>query len=65
MRLPEGWEERQDANGRTYFVNHFTRTTQWERPINDEPNHEHDGDLAAFQRRFHISVDETATVSIF
>lgn len=30
--LPEGWEERQDANGRTYYVNHNARTTQWERP---------------------------------
>ena len=30
--LPEGWEERQDANGRTYYVNHNTRTTQWEKP---------------------------------
>lgn len=31
-RLPLAWEERQDANGRTYFVNHILRTTQWERP---------------------------------
>lgn len=30
--LPLGWEERQDANGRTYFVNHIARSTQWERP---------------------------------
>lgn len=30
--LPPGWEERQDANGRTYFVNHVARSTQWERP---------------------------------
>lgn len=30
--LPEGWEERQDANGRTFYVNHTTRTTQWNRP---------------------------------
>lgn len=30
--LPQGWEERQDANGRTYYVNHIARTTQWERP---------------------------------
>jgi len=31
--LPAGWEERQDANGRTYYVNHNARATQWERPI--------------------------------
>lgn len=30
--LPAGWEERQDANGRTYYVNHNARTTHWERP---------------------------------
>uniref|UniRef100_A0AAR2JAT9 E3 ubiquitin-protein ligase n=1 Tax=Pygocentrus nattereri TaxID=42514 RepID=A0AAR2JAT9_PYGNA len=29
--LPPGWEKRQD-NGRVYFVNHNTRTTQWEDP---------------------------------
>ncbi|KAL8587775.1 hypothetical protein ACOMHN_020993 [Nucella lapillus] len=30
--LPEGWEERQSASGRVHYVNHVTRTTQWERP---------------------------------
>lgn len=34
LPLPSGWEERQDANGRTYYVNHIARTTQWERPSN-------------------------------
>uniref|UniRef100_A0A3Q2R1B7 E3 ubiquitin-protein ligase n=1 Tax=Fundulus heteroclitus TaxID=8078 RepID=A0A3Q2R1B7_FUNHE len=29
--LPAGWEKRQD-NGRVYFVNHNTRTTQWDDP---------------------------------
>ncbi|XP_037308305.2 NEDD4-like E3 ubiquitin-protein ligase WWP2 isoform X2 [Pungitius pungitius] len=29
--LPTGWEKRQD-NGRIYFVNHNTRTTQWDDP---------------------------------
>uniref|UniRef100_A0A3B5MZW4 E3 ubiquitin-protein ligase n=1 Tax=Xiphophorus couchianus TaxID=32473 RepID=A0A3B5MZW4_9TELE len=29
--LPPGWEKRQD-NGRVYFVNHNTRTTQWDDP---------------------------------
>lgn len=32
LALPQGWEERQDANGRTYYVNHIARETQWERP---------------------------------
>ncbi|KAK2721195.1 hypothetical protein QYM36_003463, partial [Artemia franciscana] len=30
--LPSGWEERLDNNGRTYYVDHNTRTTQWDRP---------------------------------
>uniref|UniRef100_A0A1I7VXV9 E3 ubiquitin-protein ligase n=1 Tax=Loa loa TaxID=7209 RepID=A0A1I7VXV9_LOALO len=32
ISLPEGWEERLDANGRTFYVNHISRTTQWMRP---------------------------------
>jgi len=32
VALPAGWEERQDANGRTYYVNHIARTTQWQHP---------------------------------
>ncbi|CAJ0962896.1 unnamed protein product, partial [Mesorhabditis belari] len=31
--MPEGWEKRADpGTGRTYFVNHVNRTTQWEDP---------------------------------
>lgn len=26
------WEERRTASGRVHYVNHITRTTQWERP---------------------------------
>lgn len=63
--LPQGWEERQDANGRTYYVNHVARTTQWERPTtaNAATNQEIEDDInnaaAEFQRRFHISVDDS------
>ncbi|XP_030239742.1 E3 ubiquitin-protein ligase Nedd-4 isoform X4 [Drosophila navojoa] len=59
--LPAGWEERQDANGRTYYVNHTARTTQWERPtILTSNNSQNVEQLASdFQRRFHISVDDT------
>lgn len=32
LPLPPGWEERQDANGRMFYVNHIGRTTQWDRP---------------------------------
>lgn len=30
--MPEGWEERKTPNGRVYYVNHVTKSTQWERP---------------------------------
>uniref|UniRef100_A0A671YN72 E3 ubiquitin-protein ligase n=1 Tax=Sparus aurata TaxID=8175 RepID=A0A671YN72_SPAAU len=36
--LPPGWEERQDNLGRTYFVNHESRTTQWQRPTVQDNN---------------------------
>ncbi len=35
--LPEDWEERRNANGRVYYVNHRTRSTQWERPVAAHP----------------------------
>ncbi|KAH8380380.1 hypothetical protein KR009_010322 [Drosophila setifemur] len=59
--LPAGWEERQDANGRTYYVNHTARTTQWERPtvLNSNSGQSADQLASDFQRRFHISVDDT------
>ncbi|XP_069996036.1 E3 ubiquitin-protein ligase Nedd-4-like isoform X3 [Penaeus vannamei] len=66
--LPEGWEERQDANGRMYYVNHNARTTQWERPTSSQGNNEHERNQRLesaqnefrneFRRRFHISVDD-------
>ncbi|KAK4884524.1 hypothetical protein RN001_000795 [Aquatica leii] len=65
LPLPPGWEERQDANGRTYYVNHLARTTQWERPTfsntsnSVEVQEQRVLDQAAdFERRFHISADE-------
>ncbi|CAE6507946.1 unnamed protein product [Rhizoctonia solani] len=37
--LPQGWERRQDHLGRTYYVDHNTRTTTWNRPsANAETN---------------------------
>lgn len=30
--LPKDWERRKHPEGRVYFVNHVTRTTQWEDP---------------------------------
>lgn len=30
--LPDGWTECRTAGGRLYYMNHHTRTTQWDRP---------------------------------
>lgn len=32
LPLPAGYERRVNAEGRAYFVNHYTRSTQWEDP---------------------------------
>jgi E3 ubiquitin-protein ligase NEDD4 len=31
--LPHGWERRFDASGRSYYVDHSTRSTTWQRPV--------------------------------
>ncbi|XP_069480984.1 E3 ubiquitin-protein ligase NEDD4 isoform X2 [Ambystoma mexicanum] len=41
--LPVGWEERQDILGRTYYVNHQYRTTQWHRPTVQDGTDGNDG----------------------
>lgn len=50
-----------NKTGRTYYVNHIARTTQWERPTvhTQSAPSSTDIDNAAmeFERRFHISVD--------
>ncbi|SSD61350.1 probable E3 ubiquitin-protein ligase RSP5 [Saccharomycodes ludwigii] len=35
-RLPPGWERRTDNFGRTYYVDHNTRTTTWKRPAMEQ-----------------------------
>ncbi|KAL5964640.1 E3 ubiquitin-protein ligase NEDD4-like, partial [Taenia solium] len=35
--LPEGWDERVDQNGRTYYVDHIHKRTQWDRPMSRLP----------------------------
>jgi len=57
--LPPGWEERQDANGRTYYVNHVARTTQWQHPGGEGENDLRSEDQVDHRRRVHISMDET------
>jgi hypothetical protein len=33
LPLPPGWEERTDAKGRIFYVDHNSRTTTWTRPV--------------------------------
>ncbi|OMH85471.1 E3 ubiquitin-protein ligase RSP5 [Zancudomyces culisetae] len=35
-RLPPGWEKRKDSEGRSYYLDHNTRTTTWKRPGRSE-----------------------------
>ncbi|KAG9036129.1 hypothetical protein FRB95_009703 [Tulasnella sp. JGI-2019a] len=55
--LPQGWERRVDHLGRTYYVDHNSRTTTWNRPStsaavnNSEQQHETDGARAGHNRR--------------
>lgn len=39
-RLPPGWERRTDNFGRTYYVDHNSRTTTWQRPMLDQSESE-------------------------
>lgn len=55
-RLPPGWERRTDNFGRTYYVDHNTRTTTWKRPTLDQSETERGNQLNAnteAQRRQH------------
>ncbi|KAG2733205.1 hypothetical protein G9P44_004195 [Scheffersomyces stipitis] len=39
-RLPPGWERRTDNFGRTYYVDHNSRTTTWQRPTLEQTESE-------------------------
>ncbi|CCF56508.1 hypothetical protein KAFR_0B02100 [Kazachstania africana CBS 2517] len=55
-RLPPGWERRTDNFGRTYYVDHNTRTTTWKRPALDQTEAERGTQLNAnteLERRQH------------
>ncbi|XXH03493.1 hypothetical protein Hte_009898 [Hypoxylon texense] len=45
-RLPAGWERREDNLGRTYYVDHNTRSTSWNRPTQSSTS-ENRGDREA------------------
>ncbi|XP_077213953.1 sacI homology domain-containing protein / WW domain-containing protein [Tasmannia lanceolata] len=49
--LPPGWEKRSDAvTGKTYYVDHNTRTTTWEHPCPDKPWKRFDMTFDEFKR---------------
>ncbi|KEY69985.1 hypothetical protein S7711_04003 [Stachybotrys chartarum IBT 7711] len=48
-RLPAGWERREDNLGRTYYVDHNTRTTSWNRPTASSSNEARNDREAATQ----------------
>ncbi|XP_052794019.1 E3 ubiquitin-protein ligase NEDD4-like isoform X2 [Mya arenaria] len=67
--LLQGWEERVDANGRTYYVNHHTRHTQWERPTEGGEEAEQEQEATdmrqisqMYRQRRHISVEDTVSL---
>ncbi|GAV86822.1 WW domain-containing protein/Syja_N domain-containing protein, partial [Cephalotus follicularis] len=49
--LPPGWEKRSDAvTGKTYFIDHNTRTTTWMHPCPDKPWKRFDMTFEEFKR---------------
>ncbi|TMS15526.1 E3 ubiquitin-protein ligase SMURF2 [Larimichthys crocea] len=55
--LPDGWEERRTASGRIQYLNHITRTTQWERPTRPASEYSSPG------RPLSCIVDENTPIS--
>ena len=49
--LPQGWEKRTDAvTGKTYYIDHNTRTTTWTHPCPDKPWKRFDMTFEEFKR---------------
>lgn len=48
--LPPGWEERRTDNGRPYYVNHITKSTQWIKPqaTNKTPRNQTNRNVRAY-----------------
>ena len=61
--LPAGWEERKNGKGRTYYIDHNTKKTQWKRPTEStgaakETEHERAARLKAEAARALKAADE-------
>ncbi|XP_008197287.1 E3 ubiquitin-protein ligase SMURF2 isoform X2 [Tribolium castaneum] len=73
--LPPGWEERRTENGRPYYVNHITRSTQWIKPQstnktrrrsthqNDNNNTNNENTIGGTQEILNNNTGETLTPS--
>ncbi|XP_063815624.1 E3 ubiquitin-protein ligase NEDD4-like isoform X9 [Pseudophryne corroboree] len=51
--MPPGWEEKVDNLGRTYYVNHNNRSTQWIRPSLIDVTSESDSNIRHIQQEAH------------
>ncbi|KAE8636643.1 hypothetical protein XENTR_v10003065 [Xenopus tropicalis] len=51
--MPPGWEEKVDNLGRTYYVNHNNKTTQWQRPSLVDVTSESDSNIRHIQQEAH------------
>ncbi|XP_030044960.1 E3 ubiquitin-protein ligase NEDD4-like, partial [Microcaecilia unicolor] len=51
--MPPGWEEKVDNLGRTYYVNHNNRTTQWHRPSLVDVASDSDSNIRHIQQEAH------------
>ena len=64
--LPPGWERRIDPLGRTYYVDHNTRTTTWNRPSpNQTVNHTNQDSDTNTAENQHDDTSTGATSSTF
>ncbi|KAI0340165.1 HECT-domain-containing protein [Trametopsis cervina] len=65
--LPDGWERRIDPLGRTYYVDHNTRSTTWNRPSANQTTNTHtqegDTNAARDQHNRRILVDDMLEAS--
>ncbi|KAH7889762.1 hypothetical protein F5I97DRAFT_1924285 [Phlebopus sp. FC_14] len=65
--LPQGWERRLDALGRTYYVDHNTRSTTWNRPSSNQTinnsNQDSETNAARDQHSRRILADDMVDVA--
>ncbi|KAJ3075434.1 hypothetical protein HDU98_008172 [Podochytrium sp. JEL0797] len=63
--LPAGWEQRMTSDGRTYFVDHNTRTTTWLDPRRDRRVTAPTGNMTPGQAQAYLLQMQTQTAATF